>query len=212
MSNSSFKKQVDQLLVGAVTVPNALSLIRIILIPVFLVLMLKGHYVAAIIVIAVSGLTDFLDGKIARKFNQISNLGKLLDPIADKLTEITLAIAYFFLFHRMGGTLGAFSWVFWLFVLKEVLMIVGGVYLLSHDITPMPAVMAGKVATFAYYLVMLALLLFSPVFGAFHEWFTLPDWAIITMVCISVVLTFYAFTKYAPQLKLVNKEKAESDS
>ncbi|MBO7690301.1 MAG: CDP-alcohol phosphatidyltransferase family protein, partial [Clostridia bacterium] len=84
--NSNLKHQLGNLKEGALTIPNLLSAIRILLIPVFLVLFLKGHYVAAVIVLVINGLTDTYDGKIARKFNQVSNLGKLLDPIADKLT------------------------------------------------------------------------------------------------------------------------------
>lgn len=197
--NENLKKQLGNLMEGAMTIPNLLSVIRIILIPVFLVLFLMGSYLAAVIVLGISGLTDLFDGKIARAFNQVSNLGKLLDPIADKLTQITLAIAYFFYFHASDDALlrGA-SWLFWAFVLKELLMLIGGVLLLTHDITPQAAIMYGKVATVAYYVVMILLLLFSPGFGVFHNWFTLPSVAIIILVLISVVLTIIAFFAYAP--------------
>ena len=197
--NENLKKQLGNLMEGAMTIPNLLSVIRIILIPVFLVLFLKGSYLAAVIILGISGLTDLFDGKIARAFNQVSNLGKLLDPIADKLTQITLAIAYFFYFHASDDALlrGA-SWLFWAFVLKELLMLIGGVLLLTHDITPQAAIMYGKVATVAYYVVMILLLLFSPGFGVFHNWFTLPSVAIIILVLISVVLTIIAFFAYAP--------------
>lgn len=214
--NDNLKKQLGNLTEGAMTIPNLLSLIRIILIPVFLVLFLKGSYLAAVIVLAISGLTDLFDGKIARAFNQISNLGKLLDPIADKLTQITLAIAYFFYFHASDDALlrGA-SWLFWIFVLKELLMLVGGLLLLTHDITPQAAIMYGKVATVAYYVVMILLLLFSPGFGVFHNWFTLPSVAIIILVSISVVLTVIAFFAYAPdairQMRAKKDPSEESD-
>ena len=197
--NENLKKQLGNLMEGAMTIPNLLSVIRIILIPVFLVLFLKGSYLAAVIVLGISGLTDLFDGKIARAFNQVSNLGKLLDPIADKLTQITLAIAYFFYFHASDDALlrGA-SWLFRAYVQKELLMLIGGVLLLTHDITPQAAIMYGKVATVAYYVVMILLLLFSPGFGVFHNWFTLPSVAIIILVLISVVLTIIAFFAYAP--------------
>ena len=148
--NENLKKQLGNLTEGAMTIPNLLSVIRIILIPVFLVLFPKGSYLAAVIVLGISGLTDTLDGKIARAFNQVSNLGKLLDPIADKLTQIILAIAYFFYFHASDDALLRYgSWLFWIFVLKEVLMLIGGIVLLTHDVTPRAAIIYGKVATVA---------------------------------------------------------------
>ena len=194
------------------TIPNLLSVIRIILIPVFLVLFLKGSYLAAVIVLGISGLTDTLDGKIARAFNQVSNLGKLLDPIADKLTQIILAIAYFFYFHASDDALLRYgSWLFWIFVLKEVLMLIGGIVLLTHDVTPRAAIIYGKVATVAYYVVMIALLLFSPGFGVFHNWFTLPSIAIVILVAIAAVLTLVAFCAYAPDLRQISQKADPSE-
>lgn len=210
--NESLKNQLGNLKEGALTIPNLLSVIRIILIPVFLVLFLKGHYLAAVIVLGISGLTDTFDGKIARKFNQISNLGKLLDPIADKLTQITLAIAYFFFFHASDDALlRNASWLFWIFVLKEVLMLIGGLILLSHDITPRAAIIYGKVATVAYYVVMILLLLVAPGFGVFHKWFALPSVAIVLLVAVAAVLTLVAFFAYAPDLKQIGSKDASGD-
>ena len=89
------KENLKSLFTGCLTVPNLLSLIRILLIPVFGVLFYNGHIGWAVVILIVSGLTDFFDGKIARKFNQISELGKMLDPVADKLTQITIAVVIF---------------------------------------------------------------------------------------------------------------------
>lgn len=76
---SDLKKNVSELFEGWNTIPNWLSFIRIALIPVFAVLFLKGYVLTAVIVMIVAALTDLFDGKIARKFNQVSNLGKILD-------------------------------------------------------------------------------------------------------------------------------------
>ena len=76
---------MKELFKGCWTVPNLLSVIRILLIPVFAVLFYDGEYLWAVFVLFLSGLSDFLDGKIARRFNQVSALGKVLDPVADKL-------------------------------------------------------------------------------------------------------------------------------
>ncbi|MBG6237909.1 cardiolipin synthase [Mycetocola sp. CAN_C7] len=67
------------------TVPNLLSFLRLALVPVFLILLVEGQDLAALVVLAVSGFTDFLDGYIARRFDQVSRLGQLLDPAADRL-------------------------------------------------------------------------------------------------------------------------------
>lgn len=89
---SKLKSNVKDLLEGWNTIPNWLSFIRIALIPVFMVLFLKGYVLPAVIIMALAALTDLFDGKIARKFNQVSNLGKLLDPIADKLSQMAIVI------------------------------------------------------------------------------------------------------------------------
>ena len=64
-------------------IPNALTIVRFILIPLIVYFVLTGQYIAAFIVLTISGLTDVLDGCIARKFNFITNFGKLIDPLAD---------------------------------------------------------------------------------------------------------------------------------
>ena len=85
---------------GCLTVPNLLSLIRIILVPVFAVLFYQGHVLWAVFVLFLSGLSDFFDGKIARRFHQVSALGKVLDPVADKITQITIAVMLFLEVHK----------------------------------------------------------------------------------------------------------------
>ena len=78
------------------SIPNLLSLFRLLLIPVYATLYLNAtqryQYLLAGVILAVSCLTDMIDGKIARKYNMITTLGKILDPLADKLTQLTLTI------------------------------------------------------------------------------------------------------------------------
>ena len=81
---SDFKSNVKDLFEGWNTIPNWLSFLRIALIPVFTVLFVKEYYIIAFATMIFAALTDLIDGKIARKYNMISNLGKILDPIADK--------------------------------------------------------------------------------------------------------------------------------
>lgn len=80
------------------TIPNLLSLFRIVLIIPFIIFFLQGNYIAAVIMIILSGISDALDGFIARRFNQITDIGKLLDPLADKLTLIAIMICILVLF------------------------------------------------------------------------------------------------------------------
>ncbi|MEZ3496921.1 MAG: CDP-alcohol phosphatidyltransferase family protein, partial [Lachnospiraceae bacterium] len=126
------KENLKSLFSGCLTVPNLLSLIRILLIPVFGVLFYNGHIGWAVIILIVSGLTDFFDGKIARKFNQISELGKMLDPVADKLTQITIAIVIFLEFNKSTDpTMQWFKCVFLFFLFKELLMVDDGAIMLA---------------------------------------------------------------------------------
>ena len=74
------------------TVPNAMSLFRILVIPFFIVFAVRGNIAGALIMLGLSGLSDALDGYVARRFNQITELGKMLDPFADKLTQGAVAI------------------------------------------------------------------------------------------------------------------------
>jgi cardiolipin synthase (CMP-forming) len=67
------------------SIPNMLSILRLFMVPVFLVLLLTGQFIAALITLMVASATDWLDGQIARRFNQITKLGQLLDPAADRL-------------------------------------------------------------------------------------------------------------------------------
>ncbi len=81
------------------TIPNAMSLFRLILIPVFVWMYhFRGWYFPSVVVLLISCLTDLTDGWVARRFNMVSNLGKILDPVADKLTQGVLLLCLVFEF------------------------------------------------------------------------------------------------------------------
>jgi len=184
---------------GCWTIPNLLSVIRILLIPVFAVLFYNQEYGWAILTLVLSGLSDFFDGKIARKFNQISALGKILDPVADKLTQVTLAVLLFMSFNKaQDETLKAFSWVFLVFIVKEIVMVLGGAVMLACGIRPGAAEIYGKVATFAFYAIMILVIAFGPEVGVFRTVFTLPNILMMILVIISAILTLVAFASYLP--------------
>lgn len=208
------KENLKSLFSGCLTVPNLLSLIRILLIPVFGVLFYQGHIGWAVIVLVISGLTDFFDGKIARRFNQISELGKMLDPVADKLTQITIAIVIFLEFNKSTNpTMQWFKWVFLFFLFKELLMVIIGAIMLACGLRPVAAEIYGKVATFVFYAVMVLVIAFGPEIGALRTWFVLPDWLMIALVILAAVLTFVALLSYAPPTyKQFQEKKAEKNA
>lgn len=202
------KENLKSLFTGCLTVPNLLSLIRILLIPVFGVLFYNGHIGWAVVILIVSELTDFFDGKIARKFNQISELGKMLDPVADKLTQITIAVVIFLEFNKSTDpTMQWFKWVFLFFLFKELLMVVVGAIMLACGLRPVAAEIYGKVATFVFYAVMVLVIAFGPEIGALRTWFTLPSPVMIALVIISAVLTFVALLSYVPNTYKQFKDK-----
>jgi len=139
-----------------VTVPNALSFFRLLLIPVFLVLLLTHEYLMALITLVVSSVTDFVDGFVARKFNQVSRVGQLLDPAADRL----------FIFSTLIGLAwGGFVpwWLAGVIIARDVLLIVVGLVLTNHGFGPLPVHHIGKMGTFALLFAMPVLVLSAAV-------------------------------------------------
>ena len=189
-----FKKNIGELFDGWNTIPNWLSFIRIALIPVFVVLFVKGHVLTAVIIMALAALTDLFDGKIARKFNQVSNLGKLLDPIADKLSQMAIVVVLIATYWD-----NAIKYLFMFFIVKEVIMIIGGAILLSVGLRPTAAEIWGKVATNVFYIGMIFILAFGKN-GALCDvtGFTLPDAVTWVLVTISAICTLISLLGYAP--------------
>lgn len=133
-------------------IPNLLGYLRLILIPVFLFLYVNNTYVAAFIVLVISFLSDFVDGKVARKFDMITDFGKILDPIADKLTQLALVIAITFKHPFM-------MYFLILFVIKELYMGIMGLYLIKKGKGVNGAQMYGKICTGVIDVCCLVLLL-----------------------------------------------------
>ena len=139
------------------TVPNLLSMFRLVLIPVYIAIYLNAgedasdYYLAAGI-LAVSCLTDLIDGKIARHFNMISSFGKILDPLADKATQFTLIICltvrYSFLWYLVI-----------LFVLKESFQLIAGGINLRKGRMLKGALISGKICTTILFISLIALVM-----------------------------------------------------
>ena len=136
------------------TIPNLLSVFRIALIPVYLHIYLNADspddYTTAAVILAVSCLTDMVDGKIARKFNMITNLGKLLDPVADKLTQLAMIIC-------LSARSKAIRLLLVMFLIKEFFQFFAMVASLRQGKALDGALMSGKISTtvlFASLIVM----------------------------------------------------------
>ena len=195
---SKFNENVKDLFDNWNTIPNWLCFLRIALIPVFATLFIKGSYIPAFILMIVAALTDLLDGKIARKFNMVSNLGKILDPIADKLSQIALVV--FLIVKYWDGYL---KYILFLFIVKELLMVLGGALLMAKGMRPVAAEMWGKVATTVFYVFMIIIIALGgegcALYDvAFFKPFILPEWLITAMVVISALLAFVSLFGYAP--------------
>ena len=125
-------------------IPNILTIIRFLLIPIILILMGKGKYVEAIVVFSISGITDILDGTIARKFNFISDFGKLMDPLADKLTQISMLIML-----TIKNIIP--TWIVIVVFIKEFFLICGASFLYGKELV-VSSKWYGKASTTLFYL------------------------------------------------------------
>ena len=195
---SKFNENVKELVDNWHTIPNWLCFLRIALIPVFATLFIKGSYIPAFILMIVAALTDLLDGKIARKFNMVSNLGKILDPIADKLSQIAIVVILIVKYWD-----GYLKYILFLFIVKELLMVLGGALLMAKGMRPVAAEMWGKVATTVFYVFMIIIIALGgegcALYDvAFFKPFILPEWLITAMVVISALLAFVSLFGYAP--------------
>lgn len=134
-------------------IPNILTIIRFIFIPIILRAIFDGNYILGIIFFTISGLTDVLDGFIARKFNLVSNFGKLMDPLADKLTQISVLAA-------LVSVKIIPVWILTIVVLKELIMVVGASFLYGKDVV-VYSKWYGKLATVLFYLAIVMSLLMN---------------------------------------------------
>lgn len=149
MSNAPMKRNIGrQIRAEAFSIPNILSYFRLLLIPLFIVLYVQEDFTEALITLAASGLSDILDGRIARKYDMVTDLGKVLDPVADKLTQCAMMICVAMRYPAMWWLLG-------LHVVKELIMLVMGWYVLKRTDTVNSAIWAGKLCTGVIYAVMM---------------------------------------------------------
>lgn len=176
------------------TIPNLMGYFRIILIPVFVWRYITADsitdYRIAAIIVAVSGLTDMFDGKIARRFHMITPLGKALDPIADKLTQGAMALCLALRYQWMLPLLI-------LFIIKEGFMGIMGILLLRKGKMLNGAMWFGKVCTAVLYVMMFILFLFPSL--------PLNVANVLIVICIGFMLL--SLFMYIPVFSNMHKEK-----
>ena len=175
------------------TIPNVLSMFRILLVGVFGYVYWTAESQAdhnfAIGVLVVSGLTDFLDGKIARKFNMISELGKVLDPIADKLTQAMVACC-------LALHYGPMKLLFLVLFVKEITQLCYGAYAVKKAGRNDGAKWCGKITT-VYLYVMMGLLLLIP---------NVPVPVYYTMIFLGIGLLIWSMISYLLTFRSMVKE------
>lgn len=198
---------------GSLTIPNFLSLTRILLTPLIAYLFISDMKIPAVIILAVSALSDTFDGQIARKFNQVSALGKILDPVADKVQQITIAVILLIEFLGSENSfMKAFGYVFIVFLAKEAIMLIGGLVMLLLGIRPGAAEIYGKIATVCFYVGMVVILLFGPEVGAFSQYFVLPNIITGAIIVICAIMTIVAFASYMPETFRQFKERFSKEN
>ena len=181
------KEKIRALFTDVWTVPNMLTMIRLLLIPVFAALFFSGRKTAALAVFCAASLTDMLDGYLARKLNQITNFGKLFDPLADKLMVLTAMLCQ--------GVAGILPWPEIIIVAcKELLMLLGGAFMLSRNVVVYSNYI-GKAAQ-VFFIASLILSFFHERFsaGGVLLWGMTPD---LLLLRITVALALTAMIVYA---------------
>ena len=164
-------------------IPNILSTIRLLLVGVFVWLFVAGMYLPALCVFVAAFFTDILDGYLARRNGWITDVGKLLDPLADKLMTIAaLACIYF------GRRHVVYLAVFLIMLVKEVMLLIGGLLLVKKDIV-VYSDWPGKIAA-GLFAAGVTLALLSFVLPGVEPWS-------IGVLCIATALSCYAFVFYA---------------
>jgi cardiolipin synthase len=169
-----------------VNIPNVLTGLRLLIIPSFGYYLYIGNYKVAVFLFLISGFTDVLDGFIARKFNMVTSWGKLADPLADKLMQITALVILTFQKNVPIFVLA-------IVMIKEILMGIGSIVLLKQKKYVVSANWYGKIATILFYFAIIAIIVKIPYSNYF--------------IIIALAATLFAFFKYS--ISYVNIKKRQ---
>lgn len=178
-------------------IPNILCYIRILIVPLFIYMFLQKWYWQSAIVVIVAAATDVVDGWIARKFNMVSDWGKFIDPVADKLMQ----------FAMLAVLLIKVPWVLLLviaFVLKEVILLIVGLYIYHKGRNLDGAMWCGKLCTVVFDASMLTLIALP------EKWIT--DTLASILICVVFAFMLLSFIVYLnAYVQLYHKMKDEHE-
>ena len=161
------------------TIPNFMSLFRLVLVPFVIWIYMRGAYDAAAGLVLLSAATDILDGIIARKFNMVSDLGKMLDPVCDKLTHAALLVCLLMRYRFLWIVLG-------LLAVKEIIMLILGSIAVKRRGEVHSAKWYGKLCTVILEGSTILLMLFPSV----------PGWLVQTLACLCVAAMVFSLVMY----------------
>lgn len=191
MFNLNWKKEV-------LTIPNLLSLFRLLLIPVYVYLYLTAedtlHYVAAGLVLALSCLTDMVDGRIARKYNMISTVGMLLDPAADKATQAALLLCLSMKYPILYPVLG-------LLVIKESFQLIALIIAYLNGKMLPGALFIGKLCTTVLFVSLIAMVLFPDIPRRMVDLIAVIDACFLGISFVCYICAYYGKNKKIQDLK-----------
>jgi len=175
-------------------VPNILTVLRFFLIPFTIYFLTRNEYIAAMIILTISGLTDILDGAIARKFNLITNFGKLIDPLADKITQVSIL-----------GTLVVKNiiplWILVVVLVKEAAMVAGASFLYGKELV-VSSKWYGKAATVLFYFAIVLSMIFRDL--------KIQNSIDLIIYYIAVAMTIFSLIMYFREFYMKGYLKKES--
>ena len=173
----------DEKLKENLNIPNLLSVIRILLIFPEVYYFINDKYIISAILLSISGITDMFGGYIARKYNKITKLGSMIDPVADKLTLIAIVFC-------IGSKFKIIMPLAIILFIKELIMLIAGVILLNKHKTPSPSKWYGKLATIVFYFSIIIIVALKAIWNIENVILTL------TLMLITMILMLFALIKY----------------
>ena len=176
-------------------IPNILTITRFILVPFIYTSVINKRFLTALIIFTISAITDILDGYIARKFNYITDIGKLMDPLADKLTQISLLLALSFLKILPW-------WIFAVVFVKELVLVISASVLYSKKDVVVYSKWYGKLATTLFYLAIVV----SLITNQFNM--TMPFRIDLYLYYLAILATIFSLIMYSIKFKFKAKKVA----